>query len=361
MPDRKQSRFANRSSKKGKAKNPVEGLNDHSVINDHLEYLEDPDEKDAMQELEDLSFEDLPVGSDTMLYNYMQKNSLVDEEYFVTLYKYDRDHGDMKTYCEKWVGQIPNEDQIGRVYGGGRFCLILQVTDHKGKTRGTTRKFKLHKRYDRFLNNVQSNENSAFPVISLGGTHGGNEGGNQLQDAVNLVRVMMSTFLPLMKMVTPPQQQIAAPGENTGSMAEMMKDNYKAMNEVMKESMLDNSQFFNDMKRRNVGLPELTEDENETTGVMGMINNILPVLEQVLPLITTRGAQGMQAVKTIQNMPQYKDVIKDKGTIKRLYQFIEKKHGTETALKVLKKFKLKHPDANPPGRPPNKKVVKPPK
>lgn len=350
-PPRKQSRAGSRAGKNTGRRGVGGGLVNDEVIDvdNMLEDFEEP------EQLQDIKPEDLPQGSDSLLYEYLQRNDLVDNEYFISLYKYDRDHGEMKTFCEKFIGEIPNEDSIGKIYGGGRYCLILQVRDKTGKARGTTRKFKLHKRYDRFANS-SGQEQGVFPMISLGGSQG--NGGNQLQDAVNLVRVMMGTFMPMLKMLQGPQQ--LAPQENPQSetMASMMTENYKAMNEAMKEMMLDNTQLFNDVSRRAVDLPEVTEDENETSGVVGMFNSLLPFVEKLLPMVTQRGAQGMQAVKTIQEMPGFKNAVKDKATIKKLYDFIEAKHGTGTAKQILQKFKLKSPYKKPTGRPPiNEKGV----
>lgn len=345
---RKQSRAGSRAAPIKKRRGVGGGVvNDEIIdVDNELEDFEEP------EQLQDIKPEDLPQGSDSLLFEYLQRNDLVDNEYFISLYKYDRDHGEMKTFCEKFIGEIPNEDSIGRIYGGGRYCLILQVRDKAGRARGTTRKFKLHKRYDRFANS-SGQEQGVFPMVSLSGSQG--NGGNQLQDAVNLVRVMMGTFMPMLKMLQGPQQAPPQANPQTESMASMMTENYKAMNEAMKEMMLDNTQLFNDVSRRAVDLPEVTEDESESSGVIGMFNSMLPMVEKLLPLITQRGAAGMQAVRTVQEMPGFKNAVKDKATIKKLYDYIEKSQGTETARKVLQKFKIKSPYKKATGRPPIKR------
>lgn len=359
MAPRKQSRAGSRARKAPvKKKPPINRGVAQSTIPEDMEILDEhkgsfDDFNSPVSELEDLTADDLPKGSDSLLYDYLQRMDLVDQEYYIMLYKYDRDHGEMKTHCRRYVGEIPNEDGVGKEYGGGRYCLILTARDKHGNMRGTTRKFKLHKSYDKYLNK----ENGAFPMINMGGNSG--NGGNQLQDAVNLVRVMMQTFMPMVQMIQQNQAQPQSPQnimpENVG---EMMADNYKTMNEAMKEMMLDNTQLYNDMSRRAVDLPETAETETENSGVLGVFNTILPFVEKLLPMVTQRGAQGMQAVKTIQEMPGFKNAIKDKATIKNLYDFIEKKHGTTTAKQILQKFKLKSPYKKPMGRPPITEVKK---
>jgi hypothetical protein len=344
MAPRKQSRAAKRAGKKG----PV-------LKNENTEELEDFQEPG---DLEELTSQNIPQGSDVLLYQYLQRNELIDNEYYVTLYKYDREHGEMKTYCERWTGQIPNEDYIGKNFGGGRYVLILQVTDVNGKNKGTTKKIRLHKRYDALASRAKNQESNNFPMINLGG--GGENGGNTLQDAIGLIQVMMGTFMPLLKMMQLPAQQ-APPQSVSEPMADMMKENYRGMNEIMKEMFLDNTQMFNDLSRKAVDLPEVTEDENETSGVVGMINSILPVIEHLLPLITTRGSQGMKAVETIKSMPQYAKIVQDKKTIKRLVDFISQKHGPEIAKQVLQKFKIKNPYSKKTGRSPAKKEEEPAK
>lgn len=335
---RKQSRAANRSGKSARGEGNGTGA---SPVIDHIEGLEDFEDETG----DEITLKNLPVGSDSLLFQYLQRENLVDQEYFVTLYKYDRDHGEMKTYCERWVGQIPNEDQIGRAYGGGRYVLILQVVDGDGKTRGTTRKFHLHTRYDKISSNLKGPDSGSFPMISLGTGSEGN-GGNQLQDAVNLVRVMMGTFLPLLKLMNPQQQQQQPVPPMSENVSSMMSENYKAFNEVMKETLLDNSQLYNDLARKNNDLPETTEDENESTGVVGMLNSILPLVEQFLPLITQKGQAGQAAVQTVKKLPAFQNAVKDKKTIKRLYEFISEKHSPEVAQKILKKFKISSPYKN---------------
>lgn len=292
-----------------------------------------PEENDDFNLLSD----DLPAGADVELKNYLEKNELLNKSYQVAVYKFEDDQSANKTFCKSYANQVPGEHEIGLQFGGGRYYVILQVLDEDGKRRGTTRTVLIHRNYDKLMNSTDASLGAMFPVMPA--ISGGNGGGGDMQNALVLMRTMMSMFMPLV-------QQMNQPQKNTEPKAytEMMVENMRAMNEAQKQIFLDNTQFWNDKSREAGELSEVFENEEETSGIMGTVNMILPILEKVLTATIGKPPEQTRAtVDMVKGIPGYAKMIKDKKTIKRLLTYITEKHGADVAKQVLKEFGIKKP------------------
>lgn len=325
MAPRKQARGAAKSRKKTTSGSPPEKNTPSGSP---------PEENDDFNLLSD----DLPAGADVELKNYLEKNELLNKSYQVAVYKFEDEQSANKTFCKAYANQVPGEHEIGLQFGGGRYYVILQVLDEDGKRRGTTRTVLIHKNYDRLMNSTEAGIGAMFPVMpAISG--GGNGGGGDMQNALTLMRTMMSMFMPLIQQMNKPSKNSELP-----AYTEMMTESMRAMNEAQKQIFLDNTQYWNDRTRETDGLSETFENEEETTGVMGTINTILPILEKVLPaFIGKPSPQTAATVDMVKNIPGYAKMIKDKKTIKRLLEYITEKHGKDVAIKVLKEFGIKKP------------------
>lgn len=280
---------------------------------------------------EDMDTEgDLYRTADVQLQSYLTKQKLLDSSFVISIYRYDNPHTQQKSFCGKFVDMIPSEHEIGLEYGSGKFLTVLQAVNGRGKRKGTTSTFKIDKRYDRLKEEKEQKTINAAPnqqpVV-----YAGNPIDNTDQ-MLKLMQTMISMLIPLIRPTQQPQ-----------SMGEVMSDNFKSMNDVMKNVYMDNAQFYNDVIRDKSNLPEVVEGESEASGFMGILSQITPLIEALLPKITSRGQQSVDAVNQIKSMPGYNQVMKDARVIKGLVNFIEEKHGVDTAAKVAKKFNLKIP------------------
>lgn len=276
----------------------------------------------------DLIETDLPRSTDAQLQDYLTKQRLLDSSYVISLYRYDNEHTQQKTFCGKYVDMIPSEHDIGLEHGSGKYLSVLQAIDKFGKRRGTTSSYKIDKRYDILREQNKMMPESNYPALY----HGGN-GMQGVGEAMKIMQSMVAMLIPLIR-----------PSQQPQSMSDVMSENFKSMNDVMKNVYMDNAQFYNDIIREKSDISEVVESEEEASGFMGILNQITPLIETLLPKITARGQQSVDAVNTIKSIPGYKQVIRDAKVIKGLIDFIKEKHGAETAVKVARKFNIKIPE-----------------
>lgn len=294
--------------------------------------VDDIDDDDIIEESDIDLPGDLYCTADVHLQDYLTKQKLLDSAYVISLYRYDNEHTQSKSFCGKFVDTIPSEHEIGLEYGSGKFITVLQAVNGRGKRRGTTSTFKIDKRYDLLKEQKEEKEQKKImaantqPVVVAGNPI------DNTDQMLKLMQTMISMLIPLIRPTQQPQ-----------SMGEVMSDNFKSMNDVMKNVYMDNAQFYNDVIRDKSNLPEVVEGESEASGFMGILSQITPLIEALLPKITSRGQQSVDAVNQIKSMPGYNQVMKDKRVIKGLVSFIKEKHGSETAVKVARKFNLKVP------------------
>lgn len=316
----KRSRSASSRKPGKKPANPPQEI-EEEIVEEVTEYDEG---------FTNLKLEDLPVTADGALQDYLIRNRLLDQSFYITLYKYKDEHGDQKEYCGRYTDRIPTEHEIGMSDGSGRYILILQVTTKSGERKGTSKGMLIAKKYDSLK--LQADQVPGVPMAM----------GMQSQDPNIAMANTMKMFAQVIAMIAPlvkPQQQQQQP-EYVGK---AMADNFKGMNDIMKGVYLDQAQLYQDLARGNAGLTETVEEEQESTGLSAVVNTIAGVLDQWLPAILQKGAAGQQTVKTIQTMPMFEKIKNSQMAIKKLVNFIESKHGNEVAKKVCHKFGIRKP------------------
>jgi len=286
--------------------------------------------------------EKLPKSCHYTFQNFLTRNNLLSEQTTVYVYKYTTDHGIGMELCTQSVGEMPEEHSLGLQFGGGRYKAVIQAVDNNGKRSSTSKTFRLHKRYDSLM---QSTTNSNLPPALLAGTGSASGGTSNVREMLLLMQSFMQILSPLLNKKEQSQPEY---------MAEMFANNFKLMNQSMRDVYADTSQFLNEKLRSQQNLPETMESESEVTGVMGVVNSIIPLLEKFLPTILAPGAGSKLTVETIKALPEFKKLSKDRNMIKQIIGHIYNKHGENAAKEACKKFKIRY--VNPQKKQPEKAV-----
>lgn len=291
---------------------------------------EGEDEKYSDNSFKELDPSDIHAGYDTSVQDWLLRNGLRKKDYVLRVYRFGGAGDNERTAVGKYIDHIPDEDEIGLKYGSGRYECILQVSDKDGQRRVTSSRFLVDSIYDeiRQEEKIKKAQQMQQLPVPINGTH-------QFDNMIESMSKFMAVIFPL---INAGRANIETP-----DVSAIMMKNYENMNSVIKRSILDNQQLINDVQRGNMGLPETMEDLKETTGLMGLITTIGPLIEKVLPLILGGGAKPKIAATLIKSAPQYAQVIKDKKLLHGLIQWIEKKHGKEVSGKLLASLKLKRP------------------
>jgi len=291
---------------------------------------QDLEESQGIQDFEFVKPEELPKTIDDNLRGFLQRENLLDNEYTVTLYKFDNEiAGSRKrSMLFQWGDDFPGEHEIGLRYGGGRYLVILNITDKEGKHRIASCKFRLASHYDDFK---KEREKGGINPLMLGQFPP--VGKENLQGSLLIIKEVIEILKPL----------INKPSDG-GTPIEYMAETYKAINKTLVQSMLDNTQLINDIQRKSLDLGEVYEDEEETTGIMGVINTLSPILEKAIPVILgSNKSASMDTVKLVKNLPIYKELIKNKKQLNVFTKFVEEKHGKKIADNLLRKFNVRTP------------------
>lgn len=313
--------------KKARSDRPPEGSGEENVIEtDHEDQIEEESGFDFIEA------EDLPRNIDSALKDFLNRNKLLDREYKVSLYKYAHPNQGMKKELQyQYFDECPTEHDIGLTFGSGRYIIILGVHDKVGKWRTASSKFNIAAHYDKMKEEKDKGAVPHFPTAVFQGQGGG---GN-MNAGLGMVKEVIAMLLPLI--MNKQNQANANPFE-------MMGDSYKSMSKVLTQSMLDSTQMINDAVRKNLDLTETYEDEEENTGIMGVVNTLSPILEKLVPYIV--GGDQKEAktgIDAIKSNPLYNIVIKDKKALKELVKFVKEKHGKKVLKEVLTKLNIKEP------------------
>ncbi len=298
------------------------------IIKTEEEVVEEEVKRFSDDSFKELNPEDLHNGYDTTVKDWLLRKGLIDQTCTMRVYRFERGE---RVFVKKFVDHIPDEDEVGNLYGSGRYECMLQVSDKNRKRHATSSKFTLHESYDEavkerkmraYKEGMGNNQSMPYPPV--------NNFDNMIEGISKLMVVLMPLFDRGGKSSSP-------------DMSSFMLKNYEMMQGVMKRSILDQQQNVNDIQRMSMGVPEVMDDIQETTGLMGVVNNLAPLVEKFLPLILGGGLASKTAVGVVQAAPQYAEIIKSKRALNKMIGIIEKQHGKEAATKVLAEFKLKRP------------------
>ncbi len=293
--------------------------------NEDLEKNPDPTTRRDNQLFMEMTADKVRAGYDTSVKDWLLRNELINQETDLRVYKFQGHNRLGRVYCGKYQDEIPDEDEIGRKYGSGKYECLLTVSDKEGQRRITSSKFVIAEIYDDIRDEEQMKR---YPANLNSG------GGGSFREFDRMIDAMSKFMAVLSPLIN---------NNNNPDISSMMMKNYETMGTVMKKSALDQQQMINDIQRSKLDLSEVVEDPDESTGLSNMIASVSPWIEKLLPLILGGGAQSKAAVTMVKAAPRFKEVVKNKRVLTGLIKFIGEKHGVSTVKRLLTELKIRKP------------------
>lgn len=305
----------------------------------------------AVQEVPDSELEGLFDEADISrkLRDWVARENPEQVSYLTYLYKYDHPTtGDAKVLCTRYDNEIPDPHEIGLAFGSGRYLVMVNIPE----TAETTKKIRalrvrLGTHYDTLKKQAEAGlipgfqppgamapGAMAYPPAALarGGMGGVSEG-------LELVERVLGMFLPL----------IAAQQSTRPDMSAMMQEQYGMISGVLKRSLADQQELARDVIRARVEAGK-DEDEDEDEGEGTMLERILPLIEKFVPLLTTPGPQASATAAMVRSVPQFAEVLKDRGELVRIIKYLDMTQGQAKTDAVLRSLKVARPGKASPSR-----------
>ena len=277
------------------------------------------------------------------------------EELSPSVYLYKFDHpttGESKSLVCKYENEIPDAHTVGLSQGSGRYLILVNTPKTKTQkqiVRGY--RFRIHPHYDTLRVNAaspippfypQSRGSAPLYPIPPGGDRG--EGRGNASEGLAVVKEVIGILAPLM--------MANKAGSGDGSMMQMgkfMAEQYSAMGEVMKHNLIESGKMVADAQRARLNTMasdgEYEDDggEGDGDGAGGIMQQILPFLQGVLPQLLGQGPVAAATAASIKALPQFAEVANNPNEVRRLVAYLDKVKGKEATDKILKRFKIARP------------------
>lgn len=305
------------------------------VVN--VEDIEDDDYKYSDSAFRELEPSELHNGYEASVEDWLLRNNLIKKSVVARVYKFDGIRNTSRVHCGKFVDEVPDEDEIGRTFGAGKYSVILNANDSGGQRRISEYKFTCAEVYDEIKNNPMG-YNPAMGYNPMMGMMGMGSADRSFDKSMDAMAKMLAMIMPLVR------QQNTQPQNVT----DMISDTYKMMTGIMKRSVLDQTQLINDMGRRNAGLDGVVENIEESTGMAGILAQLKPYVDSLVPLFVgqpnlIQKSQAAATVQAIKKHPEYPQFVRNRKMVSQLCKFIEDKHGKKAVAAVLKNFQISKP------------------
>lgn len=300
--------------------------------------------RDSLEELslneiegsQEENLEDVDPEIGLKLDKWVSMANIENKEVTVHLYKFDdAKSGNEKMLIDTFKNDLMEQDSIGRKYGGGRYMMIVHVPAGKRqKAKTTCRRFRLHPRYDQLMREEQGFGNIVQPVYTPQRVDNSNNG---LKEAFTMVQQVIQMLVPLINRPQQTQQNIDPLGMN------------RVLTDMMKANVKENMSLMSDMQRKLLNVSQPTgedeeEDEKEPEEKKSLLDRLLPIAENFLPLLMKNDFQAKATAAGIRAIPEFTKIVKDTTEVNNLIRYLDKVKGTEAANIVLKNLRVKRPD-----------------
>lgn len=285
---------------------------------------------------------------DQKLREYIESVRAEDQVYKTYVYKFDSSTGQEKSLCGQWENDVPDGHTVGMTYGSGRYLIISTAPPSEKNKKRLVRsfRFKIHAHYDDLRRTaVQNVGNYAPPSIGQGAPRGMPGAGCGVPQAINPAEVMqsgLSMVSDVIKLLAP----LLVARQNTGmpDMSGLMVKQYETMADVMRHSIIEQGKAYSEMTRKVREVENIsTDDEEDGESEKSMLEQIIPLLEQFIPLILGKGPQAAITAGTVRALPQFKKLMSDKSELTRIIEYVDKSQGKEKTDLLLKKLKINRP------------------
>jgi hypothetical protein len=292
---------------------------------------------------------DRETGSqfDAALSEWIEKENFTNDESIATLYKHDNPKGGReKVQVWEWHNEIPSAHSIGLQFGSGRYTILFKIPKKKA-IRGYT--FRLSEYYDemRRAQNVTGTQAAGtmptyYPVS--GGKSQATEN-NGIEASLNVIeRIFSGMVMPLMARVS--QQQPAAP--QMPDFSGLAMQNYQNMMTLAKTNALEMARMGRMLTDKTInasieGEGDDMTDEPEANRPPTILEQIMPLVNQFLPMLLNNNPAASAAVNVVKAMPQYKELAANPAQLAEVVNYLDKSKGKAATTKILKKLNIPRP------------------
>lgn len=298
---------------------------------------ENPEENELQIEVEpgfeeiDLKKVSLSLSYIDRVNDFIKRNELLEVSTVYYLYKFDNvQSGQQKSFISKYTdNDAPDEDQIGKEFGSGRYLVVMAVSPCEKAPEGLMRAYqiRIHPHYDT-LRSKQTALPAPVPQTTII-----QQPANNLSDTIDVITKLIGAIAPLLA-----QRQQPGPDINA-----LLFKTYENTSEVLKKNMIENVKVAADLQRKlasteNGGSEEMqTELEEETS----LLETLKPLLVEWLPKLIGDNPQAKAVQTIVKTTPQFKQIISNKREFKTLVSYLDQQQGKETTDKILSNLKLK--------------------
>jgi len=255
------------------------------------------------------------------------------------IYKYKNPTGNSQIFVGYFSGdEIPeNKHDIGLLYGGGRYHIILRRPKGNDERKLQNIYFEIHSIYDEHKRkHDEENRKNTFqnlPAIVP-------QAAPTPQETFSVVKDILSLIIPIMAANNRPQ--VIAPERK--ETAQEVFNSYSLMQKVLKNQLFDTAQTYKELMqkfsdtteaRQNGNSIEYAEydDENdqETGKERGVLEKIIDVIEPFFSLIAQKGIAGKIAAAGIKAAPAFNEVLQDQKLCRMIVSYFDQTKGREAA------------------------------
>lgn len=301
---------------------------------------ENPEEDNELQFEMEQQFEEVELKNVKFSLSYVdrvqefiRRQELLEVTKVYYLYKFDNPQsGNSKSTIAKYTdNDAPDEDQIGKEFGSGRYLVVMAISPCEKAPEGLMRAYqiKIHPHYDT-LRNKQLQTIPAVPQQTII-----QQPANNFGETIEMITKLILAISPLFA-----QRQQQSP-----DMSSLLFKTFENTSEVLKKNMLENVKVAADLQRKlisveNGGNEDMQTDVEEEPS---LLETLKPLMMEWLPKLIGDNAQAKAIQQVVKTTPQFKQVINNKREFKTLLSFLDNQQGKETTDKILANLKLKRP------------------
>lgn len=240
-----------------------------------------------------------------------------------------------KAYIKKYVGQVPDLDEINRLFGPGLYDIAYTYKVKTGPNAGTwetrTKPIAIDPACQGYTGPASAGHAPATGVIDTA------------RNGLSMVSEMFTAITPLINLikssVPAPVAPVQSPLDGMNGM-KMMMDMQMLMMKSLTEQMMSNAKETASALREailNQGDEKGEGDEN----MGGMLQQIVTMAGQFFPLLNT--SQGSGAVDLVKSNPKFAELAGDPAKQVRVFEAMTKELGLEKTKVIFQKFGLPEP------------------
>lgn len=268
--------------------------------------------------------------------DFIKRMELVEFSRVYYLYKFDNaQSGNQKALISKFTDtDPPDEDQIGKKFGSGRYLVIMAISPCDKAPEGLMRAYpvRIHPYYDTLrTEQLPAVQQPAAQTTII------QQPVNNMRESFEMITQLITALSPLFAAKQQQQQQI--PDINS-----ILFKTFENTQEVLKKNMLDNVKVATDLQRKLIAV-ERGEIENMQTDTEetepSLLEQFKPLIMEWLPKIIADNPQAKALQQVVKQAPQFKQIVSNKQEFKTLVAYLDSTQGKERTDKLLSTLKLK--------------------